>query len=94
MNATCGVCGRPALEDMIDAGGDIAEWDAHQEALEHMLGSSFGFPHQAEDAADSELDGIDPARAITRWPAFKRTGSRTAACTSLHSARFLEQSPI
>ncbi len=107
MSPTCGVCGRPALKDRVDAGGDIGvvhhacfvEWDARQEALEQMLASSCGFLHQAEDATDSELDGIDPslpcrARASTRFRAFKRTGSRIAACTSLKSANSLERTSI
>jgi hypothetical protein len=88
-NAACRMCGRPALEDLVDAGGDVGiahracfvQWDVHQEALEQMLARSCGFPHHAADAADLELD------PVLRSPNGGAPSSALAPCPSNSVAR-------
>jgi len=63
---SCGICGRPTLEDLLDAAGDVGvlhrtcfvRWDSEQEALEQAFAkATFGFPHHAE-TDDLELERV------------------------------------
>ena len=64
IDLSCSICGRPALQDLVDAAGDLGvvhrpcfvQWDTKQEAVEHMIARSLGFPHQGEGSADLELE--------------------------------------
>jgi hypothetical protein len=70
----CSICREPALENVVDAGGDVGvvhracfvRWDTEEEALEQMLARSLGVPHHAE--ANLELEPAPLAAAKSSLP--------------------------
>ena len=72
----CSICHEPALEDLLDAGGDVGvvhracfvRWDTEQEALEQTLARSLAFPHHAEASLEMEPKPLAAAKSSSRLP--------------------------
>lgn len=73
---SCSICREPAVEDLVDAGGDVGvvhracfvRWDTEQEALEQMLARSLGFPHHAEANLELEPEPLAAAKSSASRP--------------------------